>query len=161
MEWISYGDQTWTPKHRDISNIDTLPILDIAKDRLAKIIRGKAQGEIVFRDRGLSYSPIEQYFKRATGGMFPNRYLPYHSLRKSFGMLLVKDYDLHPKRLQEMMRHGDMETTMKFYMSKDMDDLQSALNKKGGKNVVEKNTLARTGDTSKPISHLRLGKYTF
>lgn len=32
-----------------------------------------------------------------------------------------------------MMRQGDMETTMKFYMSKDMDDLQLALNE----NVVE------------------------
>jgi len=74
-------------------------------------------------------------------------------------VLLVKEYDLHPKRLQEMIRHGDKETTMKFYMSKDMGDLQSVLNKIGGVNVVEdRNTLSATKVESKPKRHLRLIK---
>jgi len=133
---LTYGDEGYQPKGQTTDDLDILPVLSEAKERLSRIIHGKSPEKPIFEMT--NYDNLSYFFGKVAGEKFPNKYLTFHSLRKSFAMYLVNEKRLHPKELHEMMRHKDMNTTMTFYTDIDIDRLDQAINGGMGKNWVSK-----------------------
>lgn len=51
----------------------------------------------------------------------------FHSLRKARGTQLTEDFNMEPNDLQSFMRHKDYNTTLKYYIKKDLNKMRERI----------------------------------